>query len=285
VFAHGYVNSLGTWHYQRLGLADMANPPVRMVFYDHRGHGRSGDSARERCTIDQLGADLAAVLDQVAPTGPVALVGHSMGGMTIMALAERRPELFGERVVGVALLSTSTGRLAEVTLGLPALLTRVKAPVLPRLANQARRRARLADRGRRLGGDVVWLFVRRFGFGSKDVSSALVDYVAKIIASTPIHTIADFYDALMEHDKLGALPVLRGLPVLVLAGERDLITPPAHSRAIAAELPDAELALLEGAGHMVMMERAALVNLHLRTFLHRAYRHAAGTGRRRRRKA
>ena len=282
LFAHGYANSLGTWHYQRRGLADMENPTVRMVFYDHRGHGRSGETTQERSTIDQLGDDMAAVLDEVVPSGPVVLVGHSMGGMTVMALADRRPELFGERIIGVALVSTSTGRLAEVTLGLPALLARAKNPILPRLISQLRRRARMAERGRHVTGDLVWWFVRRMGFGSKDVSGTLVDYVAEIIAGTPIHTIADFYPALMEHDKLAALPVLRDLPVLVVVGEHDLVTPQDHSRAIAAELPDAELLVVEGAGHMVMMERAALVNLNLRTFLHRAYRRAGG-GRRRRR--
>jgi pimeloyl-ACP methyl ester carboxylesterase len=282
LFAHGYANSLGTWHYQRLGLADIENPTVRMVFYDHRGHGRSGRSVRDRSTIDQLGDDLAAVLAEVAPSGPVVLVGHSMGGMTVMALADRRPELFGERIIGVALLSTSTGKLAEVTLGLPALLARIKNPILPGLIEQLRRRARLAERGRHVAGDLVWWFVRRMGFGSKDVSGALVDYVADIIAGTPIHTLADFYSALMSHDKLAALPVLRDLPVLVVAGENDLVTPPDHARAIAAELPDADLLIVDGAGHMVMMERASLVNLHLRTFLHRAYRRAGG-GRRRRR--
>jgi pimeloyl-ACP methyl ester carboxylesterase len=280
LFAHGYANSLGTWHYQRLGLADMENPTVRMVFYDQRGHGRSGQSVPERSTIDQLGEDLAAVLDAVAPSGPVVLIGHSMGGMTVMALADRRPELFGERIVGVALLSTSTGKMAEVTLGLPALLARVKNPIMPAVIKQLRRRAALADRGRHVAGDLVWLFVRRMGFGSKYVSGALVDYVADIIGSTPIHTLADFYSALMNHDKLAALPVLRDLPVLVAAGENDLITPPDHSRAIAAQLPDADLLIVDGAGHMVMMERAPLVNLHLRTFLHRAYRRAGG-GRRR----
>jgi pimeloyl-ACP methyl ester carboxylesterase len=210
------------------------------------------------------------------------LVGHSMGGMSVLALADRRPELFGERIVGVALVSTSTGRLAEVTLGLPALLARMKNPLLPRLVSQLRRRARMAERGRHVTGDLVWWFVRRMGFGSKDVSGALVDYVADIIAGTPIRTIADYYPALMEHDKLAALPVLRDLPVLLVVGENDLVTPPDHTRAIAGELPEADLLVVEGAGHMVMMERAALVNLHLRTFLHRAYRRAGGDRRRRR---
>jgi pimeloyl-ACP methyl ester carboxylesterase len=277
VFVHGYCLSLGCWHYQILGLAETVRPALRMVCFDLRGHGRSGRCEPAACTIDQLGRDLLAVLDDLAGTGtgparPVVLVGHSMGGMTIMALADARPDLFGERVVGVVLVSTSTGKLAEVTFGLPALLARVKNPLLPRLVQQLGRRARLAERSRRAGGDLVWLFIRRMGFGSSDASTAQVDYVAELIAATPINVIADFYPAVITHDKLAALPTLRRVPVLVVVGEQDVLTPPAHSRTIAETLPDAELLVVEGAGHLVMMERAALVNLHLRSFLHRAYR-------------
>ena len=277
LFVHGYCLSLGCWHYQLRGLADMVRPALRMVCYDQRGHGRSGRSDQAACTIDQLSHDLFRVLTELSrtgPTRPVVLVGHSMGGMTILGLAEAHPELFGERVVGVALLSTSTGKLAEVTFGLPALLARMKNPVLPRLVRQLRRRARMAERGRRVGGDLVWLFIRRMGFGSSDASSAQVDYVADLIAGTPIDVIADFYSALVGHDKLAALPTLRRVPVLLVVGERDLLTPPAHSRTIAEELPAAELLEVQGAGHLVMMERASLVNLYLRSFLHRAYRPA-----------
>ena len=48
------------------------------------------------------------------------LGGHSMGGMTVIALAEQRPELFGDRIAGVALVGTSSGGLDAVTYGLPA---------------------------------------------------------------------------------------------------------------------------------------------------------------------
>ena len=82
------------------------------------------------------------------------LVGHSMGGMTIMALADQQPELFGDRVIGVALVSTSPGRLAEVGLGVPAAAGRVLFKVAPRAldrpqppagARQPRRSASGAD--------------------------------------------------------------------------------------------------------------------------------------------
>jgi pimeloyl-ACP methyl ester carboxylesterase len=272
VFVHGYCLAMGSWHFQRQGLADVTHPRLRMVFYDCRSHGRSGRGPAGTATIDQLGDDLFRVLAEVVPTGPIVLVGHSMGGMTVMALADRHPELFQRRVVGVSLLSTSTGRLAEVTLGFPAITARLRAPVLPLALRMMRSGSTLIERGRRIGSDVAWLLTRLYSFGSTDVSPALVEYVGQLISATPVEVIADFFPALTAHDKLSALGRLRGIPVLIVVGDKDLLTPVDHSRRMAAALPDAELLVLEGAGHLAMMERPALVTLRLRAFLHRAYK-------------
>jgi pimeloyl-ACP methyl ester carboxylesterase len=277
VFVHGLALALGSWHYQWLGLADMTRPRLRMVFYDQRSHGRSGRAPADTVTIDQLGDDLYRVLAEVAPTGPIVLVGHSMGGMAVMSLLDRHPELFGPRVIGVALISTSTGRLSEVSLGLPAVTARLRAPVMPLVLRTMRSRAGLIERGRRVGSDLAWLLTRRYSFGSSDVSPALVDYVESMITNTPVDVVADFFPALTSHDKLGSVSGLAGLEVLIIVGEKDLLTPEEHSRRMAQLLPHAELLVLDGAGHLVMMERPALVNLRLRAFLHRAYR-AAATG-------
>ena len=68
------------------------------MIYDQRSHGRS---ARARAAARSTSSgDLDAVLRALAPEGPLVLVGHSMGGMALMALAERRPSLFDERVLG-----------------------------------------------------------------------------------------------------------------------------------------------------------------------------------------
>ncbi|CAM5486038.1 Alpha/beta hydrolase OS=Streptomyces alboniger OX=132473 GN=CP975_21200 PE=4 SV=1 [Streptomyces alboniger] len=61
----------------------------------------------EPVSIEQLGADLKTVIDAAVPEGPIVLVGHSMGGMTVMALADEFPDLVRERVVAVALVGTS----------------------------------------------------------------------------------------------------------------------------------------------------------------------------------
>ena len=106
IFCHGYALSQDVWHYQRRDLAATG----RLVFWDQRDHGKSGASPADHATIGQLGADLYAVLTAVAPGKmPVVLVGHSMGGMTIMALAREHPELFGPKVIGAVLISTAAG--------------------------------------------------------------------------------------------------------------------------------------------------------------------------------
>jgi pimeloyl-ACP methyl ester carboxylesterase len=275
VFCHGYTQELAVWHYQRQALAQ--DLPGKLVFWDHRSHGRSGRSAPERATIDQLGHDLRAVLDATAPRGRVVLVGHSMGGMTIMALADSHPELFGERVVGVALLSTSTGKLTQAAFGLPAVVTPVGTRVLPWLTRGIRKQPKVFERGRRLGTDLAFLATRRYAFGAKDVSPALVEFVERMTAATPVDVIAEFYDTFVDHDKLAALGVLGDVETLVLVGSKDLVTPPDHSSVMAEAVPDAQLVVVEGAGHMVQLERAPLVTLHLRALVRRATRPVSRT--------
>ena len=267
VLVHGYIQEMAVWHYQRRSLA--ADGDVRVVLYDSRSHGRSGRGAAERSTLDQLGRDLGTVLDAVVGTGPVVLVGHSMGGMTIMALADARPELFGDRVVGVALIGTSAGKLAQVTFGLPTATLPVTRRVLPALTKGMTTRPRPFERGRRVGSDLAFLLTRRGGFGSGDVSPAVVEFVATMGARTPVDVMAEYYDTFMSHDKLAALDVLRAVEVLVVAGAQDLMTPLDHSRAIADALPDARLVVVEDAGHMVALEEPDRVTDELRALLRR----------------
>ncbi|HVU75050.1 MAG TPA: alpha/beta hydrolase [Mycobacteriales bacterium] len=272
IFAHGFTLQMAAWHFQRRALGDVG----RLVFYDQRSHGRSGASAADRCTIDQLGSDLERVIDDRAPTGPIVLVGHSMGGMTVMALADRRPDLFGPdgRVAGVALVSTSAGGLAELTFGLPALGGKLAQRLVPKLiVGIGGKRARFIDAQRRrgLGNDLGWSLARRVSFGDPEVSPSLVDFMEQLIAATPAEVVATFAPTFLDHDKLKALPALRGRPVLVIVGDHDVLTPAAHSRAMAEEIgSDAELVVMPGAGHMAKLERPAVVTLHLRALVARA---------------
>jgi pimeloyl-ACP methyl ester carboxylesterase len=258
IFSHGYALTQDSWHYQRRDLARAGG--ARMVFWDQRSHGRSGRSDHAHATIDQCGEDLLAVIEATtAPGGPIVLVGHSMGGMTIMALADRHPELFGDRVVGVALVNTSSGQLAELTLGLPEAFGKVFRAAVPGVVRGIGKSGKIIDRGRRIGADVAFIITRRIAFADKEVSPSIVEFLERMIGSTPTDVIAEFYPTLAAHDKLAALDVLRGLPAVVVVGDADRLTPPAHGRAIAAALPDAELIEIADGGHVVMLEHPGLV--------------------------
>ena len=119
VFVHGFSLRMSSWYFQRTALAPTWGERTRLVFYDHRGHGRSDAAPPQTMTMSQLGDDLALVLRALAPTGPVVVVGHSMGGMATMALARRHPALFapGGRVVGVGLVATAARGITEAGVG------------------------------------------------------------------------------------------------------------------------------------------------------------------------
>ena len=270
VFSHGYCLSQDSWHFQRAALRGV----VRTVHWDQRSHGRSGRGVAqtrddEPVTIEQLGRDLKAVIDAAAPEGPLVLVGHSMGGMTVMALADQDPELIRERVVGIAFVGTSSGRLGEVNYGLPVAGVNAVRRVLPGVLKVLGQRAELVEKGRRATADLFAGIIKRYSFASRDVDPAVARFAERMIESTPIDVVAEYYPAFNDHDKTEALVHFADLPVLVLAGVQDLVTPSEHSEAIADLLPDAELVLVPDAGHLVMLEHPEVVTDRLADLLTR----------------
>lgn len=259
VLVHGFCQNHDDLIFQRRALLDEFGARVRVVSFDLRGHGRSSRGDSDRSTIDQLGADLDRVLRALIPSGPIVLIGHSMGGMTVLALADARPRYFRERVAGVGLISTSTGKIAWLTLGVPAGLAKIGDPAVRLALRSVSKRSTLIERGRARLTDASWIFVRRLAFGP-DTDPALVEFMAQMIGETPVDVVAEFFPTLTSHDKLAALDVLTGLPVVIVCGEDDLITPVEHSRAIADRLPDADFVLVPDAGHQALMERPDLVN-------------------------
>ncbi|MGW7451390.1 alpha/beta fold hydrolase [Streptomyces sp. NPDC054787] len=259
VFCHGYCLSQDAWHFQRAALRGQ----VRAVYWDQRSHGRSArglaQADGEPVTIEQLGRDLKAVIDAAAPEGPLVLVGHSMGGMTIMGFAEQFPELVRERVLGVALIGTSSGRLGEVTYGLPAMSVGAVRKLLPGVLKALGSQVELVEKGRRATADLFAGMIKMYSFGSRDVDPGVTRFAERLIEATPIDVVAEFFPVFQTHDKTAALRLFADLPVTVIAGDKDMITPPGHSAAIKEALPGAELVVLESTGHLMMLERPETV--------------------------
>ncbi|GAA1614578.1 alpha/beta hydrolase [Kribbella sancticallisti] len=291
VLGHGWTCSTRSWHHQISDLPRVLGADaVRVVAYDHRGHGQSDAAPTGTTRIEQLADDLAVVLDEVVGDGPVVYAGHSMGGMTLMALAEQHPELFGSRIKAAALVSTSSGQLASQAFGLPARFDGAASVLAPRAMNLAgerieRRAARRASRtgavGRAVQDDhdaaqaagtpdaagavrAAWLreasvrvrrpAVRQLVFGKK-ADPAEVDILLADLEATPGRSFSGFFEAITRHDLAHALTALDGLPVEIMHGTRDRLIPPRHGNRLAELVPSARLWMYPGAGHMLMQER------------------------------
>jgi pimeloyl-ACP methyl ester carboxylesterase len=267
VFCHGYTVNQDCWHYQRRDLAG-----YRLVFWDQRDHGRSGRSQQGAASIDQLGSDLKAVMDAAVPDGaPVVLVGHSMGGMTIMALAEQHPELFGTRVAGVVLIATAARGLEGGSPWMPGPIRPVLSKALPGVLNGAAkgRRALLVERGRQVSADLAFLSTRLVGFGDGDVSPSAVSFLEKMVRGTPIEVVARFCQALMLCDKRSSLATLGRVPVTVIVGEKDRLIAPRLGIELATDIPGAQLVWVPGGGHAIILERPELVSDAITSLLRR----------------
>jgi len=255
LLAHCWTLNQADWNYQVRDLQREFGHRIRVITWDHRGHGASGEAPRADCTIDNLARDMGDLIDSYAPEGNLVVAGHSIGGMTIMALAQQRPEVFG-RVVGAAFIATSSGRLDTVTLGLPEMGKTLRAQIPRMLAFRSRT---LSKKARRRAPIIERQIVRRFLFGRP---MRLVDAALTVegIINSPGATLVGYYSDCMTHERTDALKVLDGIPTQVLVGTRDVLTPPEHGRRIADNIEGAVLTVAPDAGHMLPLERDELVS-------------------------
>ncbi|MFD4295532.1 alpha/beta fold hydrolase [Rhodococcus sp. NPDC058505] len=248
VFAHGHCLRSESWHPLRDRLSGSWGPGVRMVFYDHRGHGRSGHAAPDSYTIDRLGRDLGTVIGTRVPHGPVVLIGHSMGGMVAMACVRQNPTLASTRLAAVALISTAAGGLAEVGLG-----RMLRSPALSAFHTAVRLAPRATAGTKRVGCGAAAALMR-FG-GSRGLDPRVLAVAAAMAGNTSVVTMSRFLQAFVGFDEFAAVPLIASVPSLVLCGSADLMTPFSHSMSLAERLPLSELVRVDGAGHSVILER------------------------------
>jgi pimeloyl-ACP methyl ester carboxylesterase len=271
VLVHGFALTMQSWVLQRRALIHAG---FRVVSYDQRGHGRSGEPSLEHCTVEQLGRDLSAVVDATCPAGPLVLVGHSMGGMTVMSFAAQHPGVVQDRVLAVALVSTSAGGREVTEFGLGATVGKIVGTMGPHLLTRLSRHAGPIAALRRMGRSVQDAVVQRWAFDSP-VSPELVQLVGDMIFATSFDVMAAFLPDIDRLDLGEMLVPLTGVETLVMNGAGDLITPASHSVEIVRRIPGAEHVVVEDAGHILMLEHPQLVTQQLLMLIGRAQRAVA----------
>lgn len=255
VLVHGWSCALRFWTCQIQALA----VDHRVIAYDLRGHGASGRPEDGDYSIDAHAADLAAVLRAVVPAGERAVVaGHSLGAMTLVALAGELPEAVTERVAAAALVNTGMGDLISESFVL--------------------RTPGALDGARQVVGRVMLSAAAPLPKGTTPISHRAVRYIAlspqaspaqvafceRIVLECPRDVRAACGGTLTELDLHDAVRSLE-LPTVVIAGDADRLTPPSHARRMADTLPQLEeLCMLDGSGHMSPVSDADAVTARLR---------------------
>ena len=251
VLLHGWTLDNRLWRRQVMDLPSRVEGPIQVLTFDLRGHGRSSATGSRDTTLDQLADDLAAVLRQAVPEGRLILVGHSLGGMTILEYAHRHPDDFAARVAGVVFVSTSAEGSSRTSYGLNPRMAGVLRILETQCANLLARSG--GRRPHRLLMPLLSPGVRWLVFG-KQVDASWVALTAAMVGSASLSAIGGFRPAVQLHHRVDALAKMSHLPVSVLVGSHDRLTPSACAETIVAELPDAELLVCEGAGHMLPIE-------------------------------
>jgi pimeloyl-ACP methyl ester carboxylesterase len=245
VLLHGLCLEQGSWAGQIRHLTRRWGSRIRIISYDHRGHGRSDSAPTSTYVVEKLAADLADVLSALDVTGPLTLVGHSMGGMVALAYLGQPAADRPVEPHGVVLVATAAGRLAEH--GVARLLASPATDVLCKLATRAPQRA-----VRLLTKPVCAAMALQVGDHARATLATLFDTA---MAAASLTTAVGFLPSLRSYDQYATLASIRARTTIISGGV-DLLTPPSHSRDMAAAIPGATHVHIPTAGHMLPHEAA-----------------------------
>jgi non-heme chloroperoxidase len=231
VMAHGWTCDRTTWTPVARRLVDRGH---RIAIYDQRGHGASR-AGEDGFTIEALGDDMRAVLEELDATGAV-IAGHSMGGMAVQSFAVRHPDVLAQRVDGLALVATASEKV--VRRGLMARLSHLV------LANPAVDKA--------IASATIGPWLLRGSVGRRP-AHAWLESLRTSFAGTSLEARLGFLDAFQTLDLSATLADVR-VPTVVMVGSRDLVIPPSRGRRLAEVIEGSRLVEFKGAGHMLPFE-------------------------------
>lgn len=266
VFLHGLCLNSRAWNVQIRHVLQELGDTTTVLAYDHRGHGDSASASARTYRVDQLAEDLDHVLSALDVSGPVTLIGHSLGAMVALAYLDRTQHTCTAPVRGLVLCATAAGRIAEHGIG-----RLLETPILGRLVG-------LADHvpARTTGimtGPVRAALHQLHSHGDAQYR-ALARVTSTALATTPLRTAVGFLPSLRDFDQHHSLGAIRATTT-ILSGGGDVLTPLAHSEAMAAAIPGATHVHVPGVGHMIPQLAPRIVNDAVRAVIAAASRRPA----------
>ncbi|GGC74652.1 hydrolase [Hoyosella rhizosphaerae] len=253
VLAHGWTCSGAFWRPQ---INDLARE-FRVITYDQRGHGAS-ELGRTRLSPEVLADDLSAVLGTtLQPSERAVIIGHSMGGMTLMSWAEKYPQEVARYATAAMLLSTASGRLTADETVLPGLFRSV--PLRPTIVGAA------------ISAPIPTNFLHssalEYATMGPYATAEQRNFCHSIVRTCPSKVRGKWGTVLGRLDISEALDNL-AVPTTVLVGSRDRLTPPVHSYRLRDKLEARgnleQFIELPHVGHMSPVEAPEAVNSEIR---------------------
>lgn len=236
MFAHSLGSDLSIWAAQKSALAARHT----VLCYDLRGHGGTAATAGAY-TFDLLAADAVALLDALK-IDTVSFVGISLGGMVGQALALAAPQ----RLEKLVLADTASAYPPEARAAWPERIRQIEAGGLEPL--------------------VAPTLERWFTAPYRAAHPDTVARIGALIRATPVAGYVGCCHAIAGLDFTSRLAAVK-TPTLVLVGDRDVGTPPALARVLAAAIPGARLEIVPGAAHLSNVEQADVFTRLLLEFL------------------
>ncbi len=201
---------------------------IRKLFVDLPGHGQSEGSPRNRVSDYR---EVIKVMADELQLAPFFMAGHSLGGAITLDYARCYPD----ELQGIILVSTGA-----------------RLRVLPSILETFRQKEVFPD-------------MPHFIYGS-NADPALIEESWREIRETPPEVFYADFTACDYFDMMSDLPGI-SIPALVLVGDEDRLTPLKYSQYLAENLSQVQLYVIEGAGHMVMLEKPAEVNKHIDSWI------------------
>ena len=254
VLLHGLCLTQTSWQNPIRHLQRRSHGNVRIISYDHRGHGRSTTAASSTYTVDRLASDLAEVLTAVHVTGPTTIGAHSMGGMCALAYLARPVDQQPVQPAGLVLVATAAGRLVEHGLG--RLLAKPGLDTVIDLVDHAPHRA-AEHVVQALTGPVCAALTRHGGYGPSNAARSSPRPSTPFTAppGPPRSDSSEPSRLTTNAPHCTASP----LPRPSSAAAPTSSAPPAHSWDLVASIPNATHVHRPTAGHMLLHEAARTV--------------------------
>jgi pimeloyl-ACP methyl ester carboxylesterase len=252
IFIHGVTTSINFWHYVQIPLIKENFRWYSLSLPGHFPATLPTDFTKDKLTADMITHILTTAIRELVADQPAILVGHSTGGFSVLSIAAYAPEI-AHRVISIAGFAHGkwTGVLAILQwLARHGKITEALFKTDLKILVSSRIIYKMA----------IFLFAYDWKalYTHPDLEKIL-DLLYPVAKNLDVNAMLYYFNRMPEIDISDRLPHITA-PTLVLTGSNDPIVPPSQSHLIAGRVPNCELVILEGAGHLLMAERPLQFN-------------------------